>query len=197
MTAFTSGGRAFDLSDDGRLARVVREERPISAAQSAMLRLFLRRPGQQVSEAELAQAAWGEPKAPDGAVEAQVRALCAAFGDDPAASLFIEALPQRGYRFTGGVTEQSAATAPRGQADPLADPPADPEATIRALCDALATPAACDAIGDARTLGARHRLGPAYDRAVQTLAAAAEAGRGEALPALALETVIDALQSAA
>ena len=193
MTAFTSGGRAFDLSEDGRLARVVREERPISPAQAAMLRLLLMRPDRQVSEAELAQAAWGEPKAPDGAVEAQVRALRAALGDDPAASLFIEALPQRGYRFVGGVDAAPAAAAPGGQTGPSADP----EATIRALCDALATPAACDAISDARALGAQHGLGPAYDRAVQTLAAAAEAGRGAALPALALETVIDALHSAA
>ena len=189
MTEFASGGQAFDLSEDGQLMRVVREPRPLCPAQAAMLRLLLLRCGQQVSEAELAQAGWGDP-APEGAVAAGVRAIQAALGDDPAAPLFIEALPQRGYRFAGGVT---------GQVAPAAAAPAEPaalEAVIQALCGAVSGPGIAPALADARAHGERSNLGPAYDRAVEMLMRAAEAGRGEPLPALALETVIDGLQAA-
>ena len=190
MTEFASGGRRFRLSGDGCLTRVVTEEQPLSPAQAAMLRVFLARPGAQVSEAELSQAGWGADEAPDGAAAAGIRAIQAALADDPAAPLFVEALPQRGYRFAGGVTGEAIAPAS------MPTEPAAPEAVIQALCGAVSGPGVAPALADARVHGERSGLGPAYDRVVEMLLRAAEAGRGEPLPALALETVIDGLQAA-
>ena len=194
MIEFASGGRAFALSEDGRLTRVVREERPLSAAQAAMLRLLLERPGEQVGEAELAEVAWGEADA-EGAIAGAMRAVQAALGDDPDAPLFVEALPQRGYRFGGGVT----GSADRGHAPTAREDraPAAPADLIRALCAARAAGEAEGTLAEAAALGFRHALGPDYERAVQTLRRAASAARGEPLPALPLETVIDGLQAVA
>ena len=197
MTEFASGGRAFALSEDGRLTRLVREERPVAPAQAAMLRLFLSRPGAQVAEAELARAAWGDAPAPDGAVASAIRAMQAALGDDPDAGLFIEALPQRGYRFWGGVAATVSAASSPPEVRPDRTEPTTPADLIRALCEARAAGDAEGALAEAAALGAQHALGPAYDRALQTLRRAAAASRGEPLPALPLETVIDGLHAVA
>ena len=71
-----------------------------------LLALFLDRPGQVLSQNELAAGVW-----PDTTVEyeQQVRAaileIRKALGDDPENPIFIETIPRRGYRFIAKVTK--------------------------------------------------------------------------------------------
>lgn len=189
MTEFASGGRAFCLSEEtGRLDVVRRDEVPLSPIQAAILRAFLRAPGRQLSEAELASAAWAEAAVPEGAVAHAVRGLMVALGDDPAAPLFIEAMPQRGYRFLAG--EARGADDAATVLDALADP-----CTDRTKPNYVGP-----ALRAARRIGEEAEFGPSYFVALAQLddvLGAATPGRPVRLPVLTLEVIMDELQNAA
>lgn len=182
---FASGGRAFSM-EDGALSFVRREPVPLSARQAMVLTYLIENAGRLVSGPEIASAVWGDD-APDGAVEGAVRGLMAALGDDPDAPLFIEAPSQRGYRFVGGAQNPGANAA--------ADAPVSgARAVLAILSDAGMTPhgaSLAPALSEATSLGQERGADQTYVDAVRALRAAA--GRGDRLPPVALETVIDAV----
>ena len=183
---FASGGRAFALDPQtGALDAIRREAVPLSARQAAVLAYFVANPGRQVSVQEIADAAWGGA-APDGAVDQAVRAVMAALGDDPAAPLFIEPLSGRGYRFCGGVA---------GGDDLAAAPaPTDARGILAALSSAGAPPHAGNlprVIEAARQMGEARGADQTFAEASRALSDAAR--RGERLPPVVLETMIDAV----
>jgi TolB-like protein/lipoprotein NlpI len=79
-----------------------------------ILCLMLERPGHVVTRDELRQRLW-----PDGtfvdfehSLNAAIKRLRAALGDDADNPRYVETLPRRGYRFIGAVDEESAAQPP-------------------------------------------------------------------------------------
>src|ERR671919_1757295 len=75
-----------------------------------ILRMMLERPGAVVTRDELRRRLW-----PDGtfvdfehSLNAAVKRLRAALGDDADNPRYVETLPRRGYRFIGAVTEEDA-----------------------------------------------------------------------------------------
>src|SRR5262245_62774637 len=73
-----------------------------------ILRLMLERPGEVITRDELRQRLW-----PDGtfvdfehSLNAAIKRLRAALGDDADKPMFIETVPRRGYRFVGSVPTQ-------------------------------------------------------------------------------------------
>lgn len=88
--------------------RVRLQEQPFE-----ILSLMLERPGHVVTRDELRQRLW-----PDGtfvdfehSLNAAVKRLRAALGDDADNPKYVETLPRRGYRFIGAVEEEAAADA--------------------------------------------------------------------------------------
>jgi TolB-like protein/Tfp pilus assembly protein PilF len=90
-------------------SRVRLQEQPFE-----ILCLMLERPGHVVTRDELRQRLW-----PDGtfvdfehSLNAAVKRLRAALGDDADNPRYVETLPRRGYRFIGSVPEEAAAEPP-------------------------------------------------------------------------------------
>lgn len=124
--------RALELWRQGRRCRL--------APQPARILVHLvRRAGLMVTREELARALWGEGVHVDAeaGLNAAIRQVRQALGDDAASPRFVETLPRRGYRFIAPVT----ITAPATTTAPTT-PPAS--ATGR---DAASMPAASPAPG--------------------------------------------------
>ncbi len=86
-----------------------------------ILRLMLQRPGDVVTRDELRQRLWPEGTFVDfeHSLNAAIKRLRAALGDDADKPTFIETVPRRGYRFIGSVPSQSAnSAAPASAASP-------------------------------------------------------------------------------
>jgi TolB-like protein/tetratricopeptide (TPR) repeat protein len=106
--------RREGVAGDGA-ARVRLQEQPFE-----ILRLMLERPGDVVTRDELRQRLW-----PDGtfvdfehSLNAAIKRLRAALGDDADHPSFIETVPRRGYRFIGSVPSPGDHGAARGPASP-------------------------------------------------------------------------------
>ncbi|MBB4658330.1 winged helix-turn-helix domain-containing protein [Parvularcula dongshanensis] len=96
---FASGGVRFALSETEGLARIERRPVPLSARQRRLLQVLVQNPGRLMTREDLRACVWDGEELADGTVEHAVRAVAAALGDEPQAPLFIETLPQRGWRF--------------------------------------------------------------------------------------------------
>jgi len=78
-----------------------------------ILRLMLERPGEVITRDELRQRLWPEGTFVDfeHSLNAAIKRLRAALGDDADKPTFIETVPRRGYRFVGSVPGARAVTA--------------------------------------------------------------------------------------
>ena len=106
--------RSRELRSGTRSVRL--QEQPFE-----ILRMMLEQPGQVVTREELRRRLW-----PDGtfvdfehSLNAAVKRLRAALGDDADHPQFVETLPRRGYRFIGAMDARGAAT---GAPGPVAAP---------------------------------------------------------------------------
>ena len=83
-----------------------------------ILRLMLQRPGDVVTRDELRQRLWPEGTFVDfeHSLNAAIKRLRAALGDDADKPTFIETVPRRGYRFIGSVPSQIGNSAAPGTA---------------------------------------------------------------------------------
>jgi TolB-like protein/Tfp pilus assembly protein PilF len=94
---------AFELDERARELRTGTSRIRLQDQPFEILRLLLRRPGEVVTREELRRQLW-----PDGtyvdfehSLNAAVKRLRAALGDDADNPRFVETLPRRGYRFVG------------------------------------------------------------------------------------------------
>ena len=101
--------------------RVRLQEQPLE-----ILRLMLQRPGEVITRDELRQQLWPEGTFVDfeHSLNAAIKRLRAALGDDADKPMFIETVPRRGYRFVGDVPASCAAKV---------DPPASPSMRLVVL----------------------------------------------------------------
>jgi TolB-like protein/Tfp pilus assembly protein PilF len=78
-----------------------------------ILRLMLQRPGEVITRDELRQQLWPEGTFVDfeHSLNAAIKRLRAALGDDAGTPMYIETVPRRGYRFIGSVPSQNRETA--------------------------------------------------------------------------------------
>jgi TolB-like protein/tetratricopeptide (TPR) repeat protein len=123
---------SFELDVRSRELRNIRERRegvPVDGASCVrlqeqpleILRLMLERPGEVITRDELRQRLWPEGTFVDfeHSLNAAIKRLRAALGDDADHPTFIETVPRRGYRFIGSVPTQSGNGAvPAGTASP-------------------------------------------------------------------------------
>src|ERR1051325_9076920 len=109
---------AFELDVRSRELRKGQNRIRLQEQPFEILRMMLERPGDVVTREELARRLW-----PDGtfvdfehSLNAAVKRLRAALGDDADNPRFVETLPRRGYRFiaslNGGTTIAVPAIAP-------------------------------------------------------------------------------------
>ena len=94
---------AFELDERSRELRTATSRIRLQDQPFEILRLLLQRPGEVVTRQELRRQLW-----PDGtyvdfehSLNAAVKRLRAALGDDADNPRFVETLPRRGYRFVG------------------------------------------------------------------------------------------------
>src|SRR5918993_3072309 len=109
--AFELDVRSRELRKDGVCIRL--QEQPFE-----ILRLMLERPGDVVTRDQLRQRLW-----PDGtyvdfehSLNAAVKRLRAALGDDADNPRYVETLPRRGYRFIGAMEDDVTVEAPANAA---------------------------------------------------------------------------------
>jgi len=90
--------RSRELRGGGACVRL--QEQPLE-----ILRLMLERPGEVITRDELRQRLWPEGTFVDfeHSLNAAIKRLRAALGDDADKPTFIETVPRRGYRFVGSV----------------------------------------------------------------------------------------------
>jgi TolB-like protein len=101
---------SYELDVRGRELRRGAERVPLQTQPFMILTMMLERPGDVVTREELAKRLW-----PDGtfvdfehSLNAAVKRLRAALGDDADSPRFIETLPRRGYRFIAAFEGSSA-----------------------------------------------------------------------------------------
>src|SRR5262245_3749328 len=96
-------------------ARTRLQEQPLE-----ILRLMLERPGEVITRDELRQRLWPEGTFVDfeHSLNAAIKRLRAALGDDADEPMFIETVPRRGYRFVGSVPTQCNGKMSAGPASP-------------------------------------------------------------------------------
>ncbi len=137
--------RRFGLFEvDLTQGRLTRKGAPVKLQEQPflVLAMLLEHPGEIVTREALRHRLWpqGTHVDFDGSLNAVLKRLRAALGDDPDQPRFIETAPKRGYRFiapvTVGTDEQHA---PRASA---ASTPAPPETGTRELPGAIPPPAA-------------------------------------------------------
>lgn len=116
MPRFTFGSFCFD-STSGELFRDGSRV-PIPNKAAAVLERLLAHPGELVTREQLRNALWAADTFVDfdNNLNAAVRKLREAFGDDAAHPRFIQTLPRRGYRFIPIVHRESPAV-PLNQVD--------------------------------------------------------------------------------
>src|ERR1051325_1759550 len=95
----------FELDERARELKTGTTRIKLQDQPFEILRLLLRRPGEVVPGEELRRQLW-----PDGtyvdfehSLNAAVKRLRAALGDDARAPKYVETLPRRGYRWISGV----------------------------------------------------------------------------------------------
>src|SRR5215470_13154193 len=108
---------SFELDVRSRELRKGNDRIRLQEQPFAILRMMLERPGDVVTREELAKQLW-----PDGtfvdfehSLNAAVKRLRAALGDDAVKPRFVETLPRRGYRFIGSLADddvRAVVTAP-------------------------------------------------------------------------------------
>ena len=100
--------RSHELRGGGACVRL--QEQPLE-----ILRLMLERPGEVITRDELRQRLWPEGTFVDfeHSLNAAIKRLRSALGDDADNPRFIETVPRRGYRFVGSVPGECCATVPR------------------------------------------------------------------------------------
>src|SRR5262245_56461034 len=105
--------RARELRNGSTRVRL--QEQPFE-----ILRLMLQRPGDVITRDELRQRLWPEGTFVDfeHSLNAAIKRLRAALGDDADKPTFIETVPRRGYRFVGSVPPDSDANGAAGPASP-------------------------------------------------------------------------------
>jgi len=103
---------AFELDEQARELRTGTTRIRLQDQPFEILRLLLRRPGEIVTREELRRQLW-----PDGtyvdfehSLNAAVKRLRAALGDDADNPRFVETLPRRGYRFVAPAAAPAADT---------------------------------------------------------------------------------------
>jgi TolB-like protein/tetratricopeptide (TPR) repeat protein len=108
---------AFELDERARELRTGTTRIRLQEQPFEILRLLLLRPGEVVTREELRRQLW-----PDGtyvdfehSLNAAVKRLRAALGDDADNPRFVETLPRRGYRFVGPPSAADAHRAPEPQ----------------------------------------------------------------------------------
>jgi TolB-like protein len=108
---------AFELDERARELRTGTTRIRLQEQPFEILRQLLRRPGEVVTREELRRQLW-----PDGtyvdfehSLNAAVKRLRAALGDDADNPRFVETLPRRGYRFIGAPAEIDAPSVPAPQ----------------------------------------------------------------------------------
>src|SRR6187455_3167871 len=113
FASFELDCRSRELRDGARLVRL--QDQPFE-----ILRLMLERPGDVVTREELQQRLW-----PDGtfvdfehSLNAAVKRLRAALGDDADNPRFVETLPRRGYRFIAPLQRAETESAARAGSCP-------------------------------------------------------------------------------
>src|SRR4051812_38498495 len=123
MDAFTDSDRlfhfaSFELDVRSRELRKGSHRVRLQEQPFEILRLMLERPGDVVTREELAKRLWPEGTFVDfeHSLNAAVKRLRAALGDDADNPKFVETLPRRGYRFIaslgGGGTVKAPPIAP-------------------------------------------------------------------------------------
>src|SRR5690606_14867182 len=114
---WTLRGQPLELLHDG--VRVRLQEQSLQ-----ILDELLARPGQLVTREELIARLWPKRIVDyDGSLNAAVRRLRAALGDEAEAPRYIETIPRHGDRFIGTVLQQEApASAPLGASPPPRSP---------------------------------------------------------------------------
>ena len=118
---------AFELDERARELRTGSRRIRLQDQPFEILRLLVRRPGEVVTREELRRQLW-----PDGtyvdfehSLNAAVKRLRAALGDDADNPRFVETLPRRGYRFVGAPAE--------GDVPPPAPQPRAPRVRLAVL----------------------------------------------------------------
>src|SRR5918994_272573 len=103
-----------ELRDGARRVRL--QEQPFE-----ILRALLERPGGVLTREELCRRLWPEGTFVDfeHSLNAAVKRLRAALGDEADAPRFIETIPRRGYRFIAPLVDAAAAGAPDVPTGPL------------------------------------------------------------------------------
>jgi TolB-like protein len=108
---------AFELDERARELRTGTTRIRLQEQPFEILRQLLRRPGEVVTREELRRQLW-----PDGtyvdfehSLNAAVKRLRAALGDDADNPRFVETLPRRGYRFVGAAAEPEGPSIPAPQ----------------------------------------------------------------------------------
>jgi TolB-like protein len=108
---------AFELDERARELRTGTTRIRLQEQPFEILRQLLRRPGEVVTREELRRQLW-----PDGtyvdfehSLNAAVKRLRAALGDDADNPRFVETLPRRGYRFVGARAEPDGPALPAPQ----------------------------------------------------------------------------------
>src|SRR5688500_4362286 len=98
--------RSRELRCGGACVRL--QEQPLE-----ILQLMLERPGEVITRDELRQRLWPEGTFVDfeHSLNAAIKRLRAALGDDADKPTFIETVPRRGYRFVGSVPGDRVVTA--------------------------------------------------------------------------------------
>src|ERR671918_673499 len=101
---------SFELDVRSRELRTGRGTVRLQEQPFEILRMMLERPGALVTRDELRQHLWPEGTFVDfeHSLNAAVKRLRAALGDDADNPRYVETLPRRGYRFIGTVTEERA-----------------------------------------------------------------------------------------
>src|SRR5205809_3473489 len=100
---------SFELDVRSRELRKGKERIRLQEQPFEILRLMLERPGDVVTRDELRQRLWPEGTFVDfeHSLNAAVKRLRAALGDDADNPRFVQTLPRRGYRFIGNVPRES------------------------------------------------------------------------------------------
>jgi TolB-like protein/Tfp pilus assembly protein PilF len=122
---------SFELDTRSRELRNGENRFRLQEQPFEILRLMLERPGDVVTREELARRLWPEGTFVDfeHSLNAAVKRLRAALGDDADHPKFVETLPRRGYRFVGALGGPSAVLGAR--ATTIALPPAAPDDKAR------------------------------------------------------------------
>src|SRR6187200_3741748 len=106
FTSFELDCRSRELCEGARRVRL--QDQPFE-----ILRLMLERPGDVITRDELRHRLWPEGTFVDfeHSLNAAIKRLRAALGDDADRPRFVETVPRRGYRFVCSVpTERNSAT---------------------------------------------------------------------------------------